>query len=316
MPTPTVIYKAETDLETDCWPPPRAKPPNPNRKPHLVDYHREPYKQKWLDPALREEDVNSILLPLAHLRLVDSPLIQRLTGWHERKVRYRLLELRKGGYLVRHLRPEFKALDANSNAMYHLTPKATYLLRMVFGGSVCDYKPATHTPRYRIADHILELSLIRICIEQGAQAINVGVGDWQTDRTVQSVYKGIALIPDQHFALTAANQDTTHYFHEHDRSVGMDNISLTWLPRLRKYQHLWQSGRFTALFGSRKRFTVLVTVLSEKRMRYLMGICAKYVTPELAGMFLFALLPDVTASNPLSNPIWRTIKNEARVLTP
>ena len=24
MPTPTVIYKAETDLETDCWPPPRA----------------------------------------------------------------------------------------------------------------------------------------------------------------------------------------------------------------------------------------------------------------------------------------------------
>ena len=307
MTDPITIFDADTDYLPPLI---RSKPPNPNRKPHIVDFYHEPHQQKWIDPGLREEDVNSILLPMAHLRIADPVVIQRLTGWHERKVRYRLLELRKGGYVTRHVRPEFKTVGDSFSDVYHLTPKATYLLRMVFGGSVFDYKPATQQPRYSKADHELELSLFRVCVEQGAQAAQVTVGSWQRGRSIKYTHKSMWFIPDQSFAISSPTHGSNQYFHEHDRSKYTDNINVSWKSRFRHYSRLWLSGRFSTLFNSTRRPIVLVTGLSMQRLNHLQAVRNEVVMPEFVDMFLFALLSDVTTTNSLVAPVWHVVENK------
>ena len=81
----------------------------PHKIARLLDDYRDTPYERHIHRDLRAEDLPLLIAPSRKkYHLLDVPLATAITGWHERKLRYRLRFLTGARYLKRYRIPEFK----------------------------------------------------------------------------------------------------------------------------------------------------------------------------------------------------------------
>ena len=260
--------------------------------------------------AITERDVSILRLVRDH-RFINTEQIHALVGGSQHNVTERLSRLFHHGYLDRPAHQRELRAEGYRVMVYALTPKGAQAMAQPSGEPVVvspHLNEDNRTAKRSYLAHTLMVSQFRVCLELACRARpDLHLTQWRvSDRPLARVFVGlerVAVIPDAHFVIEAADGRAAHFFLEADRGTMSQGRFLS------KLQSYWQLRASTLNNSIPRAFRVLTIAQSKRRMENLLAT-ATDADPRHTGsrMFCFTVETEYSLEDPgaVFGAIWRT----------
>ncbi len=287
---------------------------------------------------MTERDVR-VIEAVHRYRVLDRHQVERLLfaspGMNTNRAIDRLKFLYDHGYLERLYRPTYPPSvqsihlsNSRRGPVYRLAARGAKLLADEQGLPLRQFtywrKSDDRDSQYSLVtdqfiEHMVTLADIRIAVEQAAASAGCTIEVWrdEVDLRKQQTWDTVVVTPapaaknvlvkvtpDGHFVLVTAAGQRGYFFIEADR--GTESIQERWRQKIFGYKGLLPTGIFHQRYGAQPgtSFRVLVTTPTVWRAQNIKAATERYGSPELATLFLFAPISEVTIQDVLTAPIW------------
>lgn len=280
---------------------------------------RPRFTYRYAFPDWLDDHYSRIVAAVEMYHHLDTNQLIRLTGYHERRVRRLLQMLERTHYLKVFARNTWRRSDGRRRSpVWGLLPRGALLRSIETSKPLSLFKTFEDAPpSVTLAEHVVDLADIRISFELHAQATGLAITTWRDEVELKrgqpimveevsprsSVAVTHAFRPDGFVIVNDALGHAGYFFLEADRTNHNN-----WTPKIKAYKALWSTGVFHKQFNVADLdagFRVVVTTPTLTRAMYLKSQVEMIGRPDLASLFVFAVIHDVAETdNVFTAPIW------------